>query len=45
MRCRWSRSCGLLPDVEAALVRLARQPHCLLLDSALRDPRWAAIRS
>jgi para-aminobenzoate synthetase component 1 len=27
------------PDVEAALVRLARRPHCLLLDSALRDPR------
>ncbi|MCI0362155.1 MAG: anthranilate synthase component I family protein [Planctomycetaceae bacterium] len=27
------------PDVEAALVRLAAQPHCLLLDSALRDPR------
>jgi para-aminobenzoate synthetase component I len=27
------------PDVEAALVRLAGQPHCLLLDSALRDPR------
>jgi para-aminobenzoate synthetase component 1 len=27
------------PDVEAALVRLAARPHCLLLDSALRDPR------
>ena len=27
------------PDVEAALVRLARRPHCLLLDSALRDAR------
>jgi para-aminobenzoate synthetase component 1 len=27
------------PDVEAALVRLAGWPHCLLLDSALRDPR------
>lgn len=27
------------PDVEAALVRLALQPHCLLLDSALRDPK------
>jgi len=27
------------PDVEAALVRLAERPHCLLLDSALRDPR------
>jgi para-aminobenzoate synthetase component 1 len=27
-----------VPDVEAALVRLARQKHCLLLDSALRDP-------
>lgn len=27
------------PDIEAALVRLAGQPHCLLLDSALRDPR------
>ncbi len=27
------------PDVEAALVRLAGRPHCLLLDSALRDPR------
>jgi len=27
------------PDVEAALVRLAGQPHCLVLDSALRDPR------
>ncbi len=27
------------PDVEAALVRLATLPHCLLLDSALRDPR------
>jgi para-aminobenzoate synthetase component I len=24
------------PDVEAAFLRLARQPHCLLLDSALR---------
>ena len=27
------------PDVEAALVRLSRQRHCLLLDSALRDPK------
>ena len=27
------------PDVEAALVRLSRQKHCLLLDSALRDPK------
>ena len=27
------------PDVESALVRLAARPHCLLLDSALRDPR------
>ncbi len=27
------------PDVEAALIRLAHQPHCLLLDSALRDPK------
>ncbi|HZN35421.1 MAG TPA: anthranilate synthase component I family protein [Pirellulaceae bacterium] len=26
-------------DVESALVRLAARPHCLLLDSALRDPR------
>src|SRR6476660_8502444 len=28
-----------VPDVESALVRLASQPHSLLLDSALRDPR------
>ena len=28
-----------VPDVEAALVRLAALPHSLLLDSALRDPR------
>ena len=27
------------PDVEAALFRLTGQPHCLLLDSSLRDPR------
>src|SRR6478752_2964481 len=27
------------PDVESALLRLALRPHCLLLDSALRDPR------
>ena len=27
------------PDVESALLRLASRPHCLLLDSALRDPR------
>ena len=27
------------PDVESALLRLAARPHCLLLDSALRDPR------
>ena len=27
------------PDVEGALVRLSSRPHCLLLDSALRDPR------
>jgi para-aminobenzoate synthetase component 1 len=27
------------PDVESALVSLAGQPHSLLLDSALRDPR------
>src|SRR4051812_49807593 len=27
------------PDVESALVALAAQPHSLLLDSALRDPR------
>ncbi|MDX1946199.1 MAG: anthranilate synthase component I family protein [Pirellulaceae bacterium] len=27
-----------MPDLEAALVRFARQPHSLLLDSALRDP-------
>jgi para-aminobenzoate synthetase component I len=27
------------PDVEGALVRLARRSHCLLLDSVLRDPR------
>ena len=27
------------PDVESALVCLAQQPHSLLLDSALRDPR------
>lgn len=26
------------PDPEAALVRLAAQPHCLFLDSALREP-------
>jgi para-aminobenzoate synthetase component 1 len=26
------------PDTEAAFVRLARQPHCLFLDSALREP-------
>ena len=28
-----------VPDVESALLRLAAQPHSLLLDSALRDPR------
>jgi para-aminobenzoate synthetase component I len=28
-----------VPDVATALVFLARQPHSLLLDSALRDPR------
>jgi para-aminobenzoate synthetase component 1 len=28
-----------VPDVESALLRLAALPHCLLLDSALRDPR------
>jgi para-aminobenzoate synthetase component I len=28
-----------VPDVEAALLRLASLPHSLLLDSALRDPR------
>ena len=28
-----------VPDVESALLRLAVQPHSLLLDSALRDPR------
>jgi para-aminobenzoate synthetase component 1 len=28
-----------VPDMEAALVRLAAQPHSLLLDSALRDPK------
>jgi para-aminobenzoate synthetase component 1 len=27
------------PDVEAAWLALAAQPHCLLLDSALRHPR------
>jgi len=27
------------PDVESALLRLAVRPHCLLLDSAMRDPR------
>lgn len=27
------------PDVESALLRLAARPHCLLFDSALRDPR------
>src|SRR5207302_2018992 len=27
------------PDVESALVAFAGQPHCLLLDSAVRDPR------
>jgi para-aminobenzoate synthetase component 1 len=27
------------PDFESALLRLARQPYCLALDSALRDPR------
>jgi para-aminobenzoate synthetase component 1 len=27
-----------VPDVESALLRLASLPHCLLLDSALRDP-------
>ena len=27
------------PDLESALVAISRQPHCLLLDSALRDPR------
>lgn len=27
------------PDVESALVALAAQPHSILLDSALRDPR------
>jgi para-aminobenzoate synthetase component 1 len=26
------------PDVEAAFLRLSRQPHCLFLDSALRHP-------
>src|ERR1700681_2235934 len=25
-------------DVEAVLARLSRQPHCLFLDSARRDP-------
>jgi para-aminobenzoate synthetase component 1 len=28
-----------VPDVESALLRLATKPHCLLLDSALRDPQ------
>ncbi|MEX2174867.1 MAG: anthranilate synthase component I family protein [Pirellulaceae bacterium] len=27
------------PDLEAALIRFAAQPHSLFLDSALRDPR------
>ena len=27
-----------VPDIEEALRRLSRQPHCLLLDSARRDP-------
>jgi para-aminobenzoate synthetase component 1 len=27
------------PDFESALLRLARRPYCLALDSALRDPR------
>jgi len=27
------------PDIESALLRMAALPHCLLLDSALRDPR------
>jgi para-aminobenzoate synthetase component 1 len=27
------------PDVETAIIKLAAQPHSLLLDSALRDPR------
>jgi para-aminobenzoate synthetase component 1 len=28
-----------VPDIEAALLRVAAQPHSLLLDSALRDPQ------
>ena len=28
-----------VPDIEAALLRVASQPHSLLLDSALRDPQ------